>query len=301
MPRRTRPRPSCSARSWCARSEHPSEALDDRRRAPSLAGSGVKVHAGSARGRAVDDAPGFLGELKAGWRFLRGEPVLLANTLQAAVAQLTVGVLLALTPVYAEEVFGGGQPGWQAVYAFIETGVGAGNLLGGFLIGLVGMRFAKGQMVIAGYTFFGLAIAFLALSGNLGLAIGFAFGSGIANMLFVIPSQTLFQERTPPELMGRVVGFRFALVFGAMTLAMALGGVLAELIGVTVVLAAFGLVTMATGLVGLFVPAVRDADTYVVSPSGSTSGASVSANPRAHDWVHWRPRPATTDRPPRPE
>ena len=185
--------------------------------------------------------------------------MLLANTVQAAIAQLTVGVLLALTPVYAEQVFGGGQPGWQAVYAFIETGVGAGNLLGGFLIGLIGMRFAKGQMVIAGYTFFGLAITLLASSGNLGLAIGFAFGSGIANMLFVIPSQTLFQERTPPELMGRVVGFRFALVFGAMTLAMALGGVLAEVVGVVVVLAAFGLVTMATGLVGLLVPAVRDA------------------------------------------
>ena len=120
-------------------------------------------------------------------------------------------------------MFGGGQPGSQAVYAFIEPGIGAGNLLGGFLIGLIGMRFAKGQMVIAGYTFFGLAITFLALTGNLGLAIGFAFGSGIANMLFVIPSQTLFQERTPPELMGRVVGFRFALVFGAMTLAMASG------------------------------------------------------------------------------
>jgi hypothetical protein len=78
-------------------------------------------------------------------------------------------------------------------------------------------------------------------------------------MLFVIPSQTLFQERTPPELMGRVVGFRFALVFGAMTLAMALGGLLAEVVGVVVVLATFGLVTMATGLVGLFIPAVRDA------------------------------------------
>jgi MFS family permease len=208
----------------------------------------------------VDDiAPGFLGELKAGWRFLRREPVLLANTIQAAVAQLTVGVLLALTPVFAEAVFGSEPIGWQAVYAFIETGVGAGNLLGGFVIGLIGMRFAKGHMVIAGYTFFGLAITALALSGNLALVIGFAFGTGIANMVFVIPSQTLFQERTPPELMGRVVGFRFALVFGSMTIAMALGGILAEVVGVTMVLAVFGLVTMATGLAGLFVPAVRDA------------------------------------------
>ena len=241
------------------------ESVDVGAQAPTgaevLAASGVKPHnASAAPDPVVDDvATGFLGELKAGWRFLRGEPVLLANTIQAAIAQLTVGVLLALTPVYAKHVFGEGTLGWEAVYAFIETGVGAGNLLGGFVIGLIGMRFARGQMVIAGYTFFGLMIALLAISGNLALAIGFAFGSGIANMVFVIPSQTLFQERTPPELMGRVVGFRFALVFGAMTLAMALGGVLAEVVGVVVVLAAFGLVTMVTGLAGLFVPAVRDA------------------------------------------
>ena len=208
---------------------------------------------------AAEAEPGFFGELQAGWRFLRREPVLLANTVQATIAQLTVGVLLAMTPVYAKTVFGEGTLGWEAVYAFIETGVGAGNLLGGFLIGLIGMRFAKGHMVIAGYTIFGMMITLLALTGNLALVIGFAFGSGVANMLFVIPSQTLFQERTPQHLMGRVVGFRFALVFGAMTLAMALGGVLAEVISVTVVLAAFGLVTMVTGLAGLFVRAVRDA------------------------------------------
>ena len=82
-------------------------------------------------------------------------------------------------------------------------------------------------MVIAGYAFFGLAITLLALSGNVLLVVGFAFGTGIANMVFVIPSQTLFQERTPPSLIGRVVGFRFALVFGAMNLSIALGGILA--------------------------------------------------------------------------
>jgi DHA3 family macrolide efflux protein-like MFS transporter len=213
----------------------------------------------TANGTVDEVEPGFLGELKAGWRFLRREPVLMANTLQATVAQLTVGVLLALTPVYAKTVFGAGPLGWEAVYAFIETGVGAGNLIGGFMIGLIGMRFAKGHMVIAGYAVWGFLITMLALSGNLVLVLGFAFGSGIANMVFVIPSQTLFQERTPPELMGRVVGFRFALVFGAMTLAMALGGILAEMVGVTTVLAAFGLTTMITGLAGLLVPAVRDA------------------------------------------
>ena len=56
-------------------------------------------------------------------------------------------------------------------------------------------------------------------------------------MVFVIPSQTLFQERTPPALMGRVVGFRFALVFGSMTIAMLLGSVLGQIFGPAPVIA----------------------------------------------------------------
>ena len=202
---------------------------------------------------------GFFAEMRAGYRFLRGEPTLFANTIQASVAQLTVGVLTALTPAYALFVFGQEQVGWLAVNAFLETAGGVGSLIGGFVIGLVATRIAKGRMIIGGYIGFGLMIFLLGLTGNLGLALGLSFGSGIANMLFIIPSQALFQERTPGALMGRVVGFRFALVYGSMTFAMALGGVLAEFIGPAPVIAAFGLVSVAAGVAGWFVPALRDA------------------------------------------
>ena len=202
---------------------------------------------------------GFRGELVAGWRFLRNDRVLLTNTLQALVAQLTIGVLIGQTAVYAEHVFGSQGFDWRAVYGFIEGSQGAGNLIGGFAIGLIGVRLAKGRMIIVGYTVLGLLTTVMALSGNLAFVLAIAFGIGIANMLFVIPSQTLFQERTPGNLIGRVVGFRFSLVFGAMTLSIGLGGVLAEVVGVTTVIAAFGLVTAAAGLAGWFVPAIREA------------------------------------------
>ena len=202
---------------------------------------------------------GFRGELVAGWRFLRNEPVLLANTLQAVVAQLTIGVLIGQTAVFAEEVFAPQGFDWRAVYGFIEGSQGAGNLIGGFVIGLIGARLAKGRMIIAGYTVLGLLTTLMALSGSLAVVLAIAFGIGIANMVFIIPSQTLFQERTPANLIGRVVGFRFSLVFGAMTLSIALGGLLAAAIGVTTVIAVFGLITMVAGLAGWFVPAVREA------------------------------------------
>ncbi len=216
-----------------------------------------------ARSRSGDDTTGqgegFLAEMKAGWDFLRRETVLLANTLQGVVGQFALGIAIALTPTLAKLNYSSTQFGWQGAYGFLETGLGVGNLIGGFVIGLIGARFAKGRMVIVGYAAWGIFTFLFALVDNLPLAVGLLFGQGVANMVFIIPSQTLFQERTPPELMGRVVGFRFALVFGSMTIAMALGSVLGEVFGPAPIIAGFGLLTAAAGLAGLLVPAVRDA------------------------------------------
>jgi DHA3 family macrolide efflux protein-like MFS transporter len=203
--------------------------------------------------------PSFVVELQAGWRFLQHETVLLANTLQGTVGQFALGLGIALTPTFAQITFTSSAFPWQASYGFLETGLGVGNLVGGFVIGLLGARFAKGRMVIAGYALWGICLFAFAISNHLAVAIGLTFGMGVANMVFVIPSQTLFQERTPPNLMGRVVGFRSALVFGSLTIAMLLGSVLGQIFGPGPVMAVFGLVTVGAGLAGLAIPAVRDA------------------------------------------
>jgi MFS family permease len=208
---------------------------------------------------AAPERLGLVREMRAGWAFLRTQRTLFANTIQAAIAQFTIGITIALVPIYAFRVFEHSDLGWQAVYGFLETGIGVGNLLGGFVIGLIGARFGKGRLVIGGYAVWGLMVTLMALTGHVGLAIGFSFGQGVANMVFVIPTQTLFQELTPPSLMGRVIGIRFAIVFGSMTIAMGLGAVMAEFVDVSIVIAFFGLVTMTAGLAGLFVPAIRDA------------------------------------------
>ena len=89
--------------------------------------------------------------------------------------------------------------------------------------------------------------------------IGLSFGTGVGNLAFVIPSQTLMQRRTPLDLMGRVLSLRFSAVFGSMALAMGIGGILGEQLGAAVLIGVFGLVTAAAGVAGLFTPAVRDA------------------------------------------
>jgi DHA3 family macrolide efflux protein-like MFS transporter len=202
---------------------------------------------------------GVFAELRQGWEFLRGQTALIANTAQAVVGQFTIGALIALTPVYARDAIAPSGFDAKAVYAFLETGIGVGNLIGGFVIGLIGARLARGRTVIVGYIGAGLAVALLGIANQLPLALGLMVGLGVANMVFVIPSQTLFQEKTPADLMGRVLGIRFALVFGSMTIAMGVGGVLGELFGAPAVIGALGVMTLLAGVGGLFVPAVRDA------------------------------------------
>jgi MFS transporter, DHA3 family, macrolide efflux protein len=202
---------------------------------------------------------GVVAEMREGLQFLRRDRVLFANTIQAVFAQFAIGALTVLTPVLVRDVIADPQVEPSAAYAFLEAAIGLGNLVGGFTIGLIGARLAKGRTVILGYVLWGLSMVGVALAGNLLLAFGILVGAGIANMVFVIPSQTLFQERTPAELIGRVVSFRFALVFGSMTLAMAVGGLLAQVVGVVPVLAVSGLVAIAAGLAGFLVPEMRDA------------------------------------------
>ena len=210
----------------------------------------------------AQSVPGLRGlrdDLLTGWRFLRGEPVLLANTLQAVVGQFSIGVTIAIMAGYARDALTSVAFDDVARYGFIEAAIGIGNLAGGFVIGLIGNRIARGRLVIVGYVGYGACVAGLALTGNLEAALGLALGMGVANMVFVIPTQTLFMERTPGDMIGRVVGFRFAAVFGSMTLAMGIGGLLGEAFGAPAVFGIFGIVTVAAGLAGLLSRPLREA------------------------------------------
>ncbi len=208
---------------------------------------------------AEDVTTSILADMRTGWRFLRGDRALLANTAQAVVAQFSTGIVISVTFIYVDIALQRGSLATPTVYALMEAGLGVGNLVGGFLIGLIGGRFGKGRLVIVGYAVNGACLVGLGLTGNVPAAIGLAVGIGVANMVYVIPSQTLFQQRTPRDMIGRVVGLRFSLVFGSLTVAMAASGFLANAIGVTTVLIVFGALTVAAGLGGLLVPALRDA------------------------------------------
>jgi MFS family permease len=218
----------------------------------------VSADAPLSAGDAGRKPASILDDLAVGWGFLRGETVLFATTMQAALAEYGLGALTALSPLLVASLALGSVDAPTA-YGFFEMAMGVGLVSGGLLLGGLASRVPKGASIIAAFTVLGLALAALGMTGSLPLALALAAIVGLANVTFVVPSQTLFQQRTPDMMMGLVVAMRLAIVNGVLALAMVTSGGLAQIVGLRPVIVVCGLLTAAAGLGGILVRPIRQA------------------------------------------
>jgi MFS family permease len=215
--------------------------------------------------RQIDEAPepisvrGVWRDMGEGFSFLFREKALLSNTLLSTLAQVAVGAEIVVTFLYAKDVVDLGTLSFEQMTSFLLTAIAVGSVLAGILVGALGTRAPKGPMVIAGFVGMGLSLAGAGLTRDPGLALVAFFFTGAFNMVFIIPTVTLFQERTPQRLMGRVVSSRQALVFGSIAASMGLSGYLAGLIGPAAVLVISGGICAAAGVLGIAIPPMRNA------------------------------------------
>ena len=199
------------------------------------------------------------GEIVEGWLFLRRQAVLFSNTIVSTVAQLAVGAEIVASLPYASEVLEQSQIGAEEAYALLLTAVALGSVVGGVFVGAIGERIPKGPMIIAGFIGMGLSLVAAGLVTNPFIAMALFFVTGLSNMLFIVPTITLFQQLTPQRLMGRVVSSRQALVFGAIALSMGLSGWLSDLIGPDTVLIVAGAICALAGASALLIAPMRNA------------------------------------------
>ena len=183
----------------------------------------------------------------------------MSNTVISTVAQLAFGAEIVASLIYAKEVLDQGFLPFPENYGWMMSALGLGSVIGGLVIGGWATRTRKGPMTIAGFILLGAAMVAAGLVRSPYLAIGLFFMIGVANMLYLVPTITLFQERTPQRLFGRVVSTRQALTFGAMALSQAGAGYLAGVIGSAEVLMLGGGIIAFAGLLGLAVPSMRNA------------------------------------------
>jgi MFS family permease len=198
-------------------------------------------------------------EIVDGWRFLTDQVELRANTVVSSVAQIAVGTEIVVSLIYAKEVLRTDRIGFPENYSLLMSAIGVGSVVGGIFVGQLGRRTPKGLLAIIGFVCVGLAMIGVGLTDDLFLALGLYFIIGIANVVYLVANVTLFQERTPQTLMGRVIATRQALVFGVIAVSMVVTGGLADLVGAAPVLIGAGVLSAAAGLAGLLIPAMRQA------------------------------------------
>ena len=194
-----------------------------------------------------------------GLRFLWRNTVLRANTVFSVVCQLSLPVVSSLAPALIFQRFAGDNPELGASqFGIAEGAIAAGAVLSGVFLAPQMTRIAKGRLLLFGFAIYGAVLIALAIAPTFELAvILFAIG-GVVNVLFYVSNVTISQELTPPDLRARVFGARIALLNLSWLPVIVVSGALADVVGVSVLIAIAGAITMVTAFVGAFVPIIRD-------------------------------------------
>jgi hypothetical protein len=177
-------------------------------------------------------------ELREGWRYVAGKRSILIALSQLTMTTSLLMLMAMLAPGFSTRVLG--MRPEDAILVFAPAGIGM--LANTFLVGRFGYRFHREVMSSLGFsamvvTFFGLGLAGfdLALWSVIPrvpaiMALSITLGAEIA--LVVIPSETLLQEKSPPELRGRVIAVYFLLANLVAIPVMLTVGTVADQIGI---------------------------------------------------------------------
>ncbi len=194
--------------------------------------------------------------LRAAVEAIRRDRVLLTLVIVPMIGALLIDPLAPVVlPVYARDV--GGSPVWLGIAV---AAYGSGGLAG--LVGSPRLRERIGRraIYIGSFAAWPVLYAALALLPGMVVASGLLFGIGLVAGLVAPIETTVVQERTPAELLPRVVGLTTAVFRVAGPVAILVVGLLIERLslGVTLAVLAAGTVALA-GYVAVE-PAVRRFD-----------------------------------------
>ena len=177
-------------------------------------------------------------ELREGWRYVASKRSILIALSQLTMTTTLLMMMGMIAPGYATRVLG--MLPEDAIFVFAPAGVGM--LASTFLVGRFGYRFPREVMSSVGFSAMVISLFGLALAGfDLPLwatiprvptimLLSLTLGTEVS--LVVIPSETLLQEKSPPELRGRVIAVYFLLANLVAIPIMLMVGTVADQIGI---------------------------------------------------------------------
>jgi MFS family permease len=176
--------------------------------------------------------PAQHGHVKAGIRYIRNSPIVLASLLATATINFFNFVFWALFLLYATKTLGVG-PG---VLGLVLGAASIGGVIGSLVTGRVSRRIGVGPAFVLGCVLFPAPLVLVPLAGGsnwtvLGCLFLAEFGSGFGVMLLDITGNAIKTALVPDRLRARVAGAYMVVNYGVRPLGALAGGALGTWIG----------------------------------------------------------------------
>lgn len=185
-------------------------------------------------------------DMKQGISFILHHAALFFVILAMAAGMFVIGCFGPLIAIYVRDSLGASTK----IFALVSPMIGLGMLLGINGLNTLGKKLSNTLLVYSGLCGIAVGLVILTLLPHIWSSIIGNFIIGFAVAGIIVPSQTLFQQETPPELMGRVGSTFMSIIFAAQISGLILSGLLTRYMGVRKVFALCALLLLVLMAVG---------------------------------------------------
>src|SRR5580704_649465 len=172
-------------------------------------------------------------DMKQGISFIVHHAALLFVILAMAAGMFVIGCFGPLIAIYVRDSLRASTK----MFGIVSPMIGLGMLLGINGLNTFGKKLSNTLLVYCGLCGIAIGLVILTLLPHVWSTLVGNFIIGMAVAGIIVPAQTLFQQATPPELMGRVGSTFMSIVFAAQISGLVLSGLLTQYIGVRQVFA----------------------------------------------------------------
>jgi MFS family permease len=188
----------------------------------------IIVMAPNEKGKSEKGPRAIETELAEGLRFIWGHRAILFLVVSMMAGIFAVGAFDSLIVVYLRDILGASS----RLFGEVISATGIGIIGGSIIIGRFGQNQKKVHMISFGIFALGVSVLCTALSGTPAVALVAALALGISAAYVLVPGQTLMQEETPHEILGRVSSTSMSLVTVCQLMSFLVGGAIASVIGI---------------------------------------------------------------------
>jgi MFS family permease len=191
------------------------------------------------------------------------------------VALLGSGAVNVAEVVFAKDTLDAGDVGFGTLVAASGVGLAIGSFLSAPALGRVGLR----RNYVGSLVLMGVGWGAAALSGSIWLASAFVVGGAAGNGSVVVCNRLLVQRGAPDQYRGRALATIMSSNYAVVGLAMAVAGVLIDVVGARDVWLAAGVLYLFAALVALvmtrWLPVAQDEEWRAVEASSESAVAAL--------------------------